>query len=286
MSWPYIQHQAPTREACLASVPYDHSISPVLLRVTNQKAIIAICWWMQVPQHEIPGLLRKCQTALKVAMISECLATLLPASNAGPRTAMSYTSLKHAPHGLDFWKAAVTGEKCALQPVWEEVQYLMAAAASDQIAGMALGRIIEFAEQLLENGITQDHPIVVSSRQGIDQWYMSALGQMYVLNSPPKQVATAMKVLGWAGLSSDALTVFLGTAVRDSLLAGRHPALPPSHLVDVTLQISDAGMEHALSSGRAPCAVPVVQRDRRAYPACHAPVSPATCSCWTCNNSE
>eukprot|EP00892_Ulva_mutabilis_P012815 jgi/Ulvmu1/9906/UM057_0063.1 len=88
--------------------------------------------------------------------------------------------------------------------------------------------------------------MVVWSMEGLHERFAGRSGRLLSQGCSPNQLAQAVKKLAWAGLSSSEVTKSLSVALCDALLSDtQQPQLPPSHLVDTILQVSDAGCDDA-----------------------------------------
>lgn len=147
------------------------------------------------------------------------------------------------PFDLEFWKAAGTSGACR-HALWEKAQLIIATAAASKIQSASLDGLIHFSEQLLENRITEDQPIVVWVSHGVHRKYAGEAGEQQLVGSTPKQLATAMKKLAWAGLVTEAVLLIMSRRMWSAVQQG-NDFYPPSHLVDIILQVADAGAGHA-----------------------------------------
>lgn len=193
---------------------------------------------LQVPLHEIPGLLRKCWTSVGAELPVLSVETIH--SRDAPSLTSGCTHLSHTPRSLEFWRAAVA-KGGLLQPAWEEAQLLIATGAGAKAADAPLEELSLFAEQLLEHGVTEDQPITVWVMETIHNKYADS-AELSAHAYTSKQLATGLKTLAWAGLLSKEVVAALARSLCCAVLQGdKEPALPPSHLVDMILQIADAG---------------------------------------------
>ena len=120
---------------------------------------------------------------------------------------------------------------------------MFAAATCAQASVAPLHELVLFAEQLLENSITEDQPITVWAMDSIHGRCHGPASALRQCGATTKQFATAMKTLAWAGLASRDVVAALGHGMRLGVLeGGEDPPLPPSHLADVILQVADSGM--------------------------------------------
>jgi hypothetical protein len=200
--------------------------------------------------YELPGVWRKC---------SEALSSLRPQTLPHQPSAVPLDTSTTTLQAIEY----ISTELGSIDPVsyWQWLQGCTAAEIAKEILpGLQLEDLYRFATQVVVAGMPEHHPLLSIVRDSLDEACTAARGQScssanaHVQHAwlqqlrvgsamcSLKDLASTMKALSWQGMASDVLLQELAEAVRRIVASwdGASP-VPPNHLVDIILQIADAG---------------------------------------------
>jgi hypothetical protein len=202
-----------------------------------------------MPAYEIPGVWRKCSLAIDRAerMQFQSEQRELPAMPLARHMAVA-----------DSLSSMTVKPLSPPNRFWKQAQSKIADALATAVCKAELQELTKVAKQMECNSLTESDPIACAVAHTLHQAVVgecstlpppqqsdSALVlQLQSAKSSVKEIALAMKALSWNGLAIPAVIQRLAVAAIQLLsLQGGSPGVAPNHLVDIILQIADAGAD-------------------------------------------